>query len=66
MTAAEIVAGLFGSPCNYYPVDEEMVKNCDCEHFCASSEQTDAKCWQRYFDYKRKEEDKGLEMEQKI
>ena len=44
MTDAEIVAELFGSPCNYCPIDEEMHLNYDCENFCGSSEQTDAKC----------------------
>lgn len=55
MTPAEIVAEIFGSPCNYSPIDEEMRMNCDCEHFCYSAEQSDTKCWQRYFDLKRKE-----------
>lgn len=63
MTDAEIISEIFGPPCNYSPLDEEMGINCDCEDFCGSSEQTDAKCWQKYFDYKRKEEDKNLGME---
>lgn len=54
MTDAEIVAEIFGCPCNYSPIDEEMCLNCDCEHICGTPEQTDAKCWQRYFDLKRK------------
>lgn len=58
MTDAEIVAELFGSPCDYTPIDEEMGINCDCEHFCGSPEQTAATCWQRYFDLKRKEKEK--------
>jgi len=58
MTDAEIIAELFGSPCNYCPIDEEMHINYDCENFCGSDEQTDAKCWQMYFDLKRKEHKK--------
>ena len=54
MTDAEIIADLFGAPCNYCPVDEEMVATGECEDICGSDEQTDAKCWQRYFDLKRK------------
>ena len=54
MTDAEIIAELFGCPCNYTPIDEEMCANCDCEHLCGTPEQTDAKCWQRYFEYRRK------------
>ncbi len=55
MTDAEIIADMFGPPCNFCPADEEMVNNCDCEHICGSDEQTDAKCWQRYFDFRRKQ-----------
>lgn len=58
MTDAEIVAEIFGSPCNYSPIDEEMCINCICENFCGSDEQTDARCWQMYFDLKRKENGK--------
>ena len=58
MTDAEIIAELFGSPCNFSPIDEEMGLNYDCENFCGSDEQTDAKCWQMYFDLKRKENKK--------
>lgn len=56
MTDAEIIARLFGCPCNFSPVDEELNANYDCEHICGTPEQTDAKCWQRYFELKRKEE----------
>lgn len=55
MTDAEIVAEIFGPPCDYSPIDEEMGINCDCEHFCGDSAQTNAVCWQRYFELKRKE-----------
>ena len=58
MTDAEIIAELFGCPCNYTPIDEEMVATGECEDICGSDEQTDAKCWQRYFDLKRKEDEK--------
>lgn len=58
MTDAEIIADLFGSPCNYYPVDEEMASTGECEYICGSPEATDAKCWQRYFDLKKKENDR--------
>ena len=54
MTDAEIVAELFGSPCDYCPIDEEMFETGECEEICGGPEQTDAKCWQRYFDLKRK------------
>lgn len=56
MTDAEIIADMFGPPCNISPADEEVTLNCDCEHFCGSEEQTDAACWKRYLDFKRKEE----------
>ena len=56
MTDAEIVANLFGCPpCEFSPIDEEMDGE-ECERICGSDEQTDAKCWQRYFDLKRKED----------
>lgn len=55
MTDAEIVANIFGCPCNFSPIDEEMGATVECEDICGSDEQTDAKCWQRYFDLKRKE-----------
>lgn len=60
MTDAEIVAKLFGCPCDFSPMDEEMMATGECEAICGSDEQTDAKCWQRYFDLvrKRKEEEK--------
>ena len=58
MTDAEIIAELFGCPCNYTPIDEEMCASCDCEPLCGTPEQTDAKCWQMYFDIKRKEDEK--------
>ncbi len=55
MTDAEIIADLFGCPCNYSPIDEEMCLSGECDDICGTSEETDAKCWQRYFDHKRKE-----------
>lgn len=55
MTEAEIIADFFGSPCDFTPLDSEMTENCDCEHFCGTPEQTDSACWQRYFDFKKKE-----------
>lgn len=58
MTDAEIIAELFGCPCNFCPIDEEMSACGDCENFCGSEKRTDAECWQRYFDLKRKEEQK--------
>ena len=57
MTDAEIIADLFGSPCNYSPVDEIILTD-ECENICGSPGVTDAKCWQRYFDLKRKENDR--------
>lgn len=57
MTDAEIIAELFGSPCDYCPIDEEMFRSGECETICGSDECTDAKCWQRYFDMKRKEKE---------
>lgn len=53
MTDAEIIADLFGSPCDYSPIDEEMNNNEWCVE-CAK--RTDAECWQRYFDLKRSKE----------
>lgn len=57
MTDAEIIADMFGCPpCNFSPADEEMMTYDDytyCETHCGQPEQTDAACWQRYFDLKR-------------
>lgn len=58
MTDAEIVAEIFGCPCNYSPIDEEMCFKGDCKDICGTNGQTDAKCWQRYFELKRKENKK--------
>ena len=58
MTDAEIIAGIFGPPCNYSPLDEEMCENLYCDELCGGPYEDDAKCWQRYFDYKRKKEGK--------
>ena len=57
MTDAEIVADLFGFPCDYSPIDEEM---CEMDHeWCEEcAKRTKADCWQRYFDLKRRKEDK--------
>ena len=63
MTDAEIVADMFGPPCNFSPADEEVTLNCDCEHFCGSEEQTDAACWKRYFDFKRKQENENQNLQ---
>ena len=57
MTDAEIIANIFGSPCNFSPIDEEMFETGECADICGSDEQTDAKCWQRYFDLKRNKEE---------
>lgn len=51
---ASIIADLFEYPCNYSPIDEEMVLTGTCEELCGSDEETAAKCWQKYFDLKRK------------
>lgn len=51
---ASIIADLFEYPCNYSPIDEEMVLTGNCEDLCSSDEETAAKCWQRYFNLKRK------------
>lgn len=59
MTDAEIIADMFGPPCNFSPADEEMGLNCDCEHFCCSEERTDAACWGRYLDFKIKQENEN-------
>lgn len=58
MTDAEIIADIFGSPCNYSPIDDEMFADGHCEQICGTEERTDAKCWQRYFEIKRKEDEK--------
>ena len=57
MTDAQIIAEIFGCPCNYCPIDEEMFADGGCEYICGTPEQTDAACWQRYFDLKRKKEE---------
>ena len=53
MTNVEIITNIFGCPCNFSPIDEEMSATGECEDICGSDEQTDAACWQRYFDLKR-------------
>lgn len=58
MTDAQIVAEIFGCPCNYCPIDEEMFADGNCEYICGTPEQTDAACWQRYFDLRKKKEEK--------
>ena len=58
MTDAEIIANIFGCPFNFSPIDEEMFATGECKDICGSDEQTDAKCWQRFFDLKRKEDEK--------
>ena len=57
MTDAEIVAEMFGAPCDYNIDLNTLNEICDCENECGS-EQTPAICWQRYFDLKRRMEDK--------
>ena len=56
MTDAEIIADIFGSPCDYSPIDEEMMEmnHDECAEVCGK--RTDAECWQRYFDLKREED----------
>ena len=59
MTDAEIIADIFGSPCDYSLVDEfaaDPIENKKCGENCGKY--TDAECWQRYFDLKRRKEDK--------
>lgn len=46
------LAELFGSPCNYSPMDEIMLQNEECEKVC--SEQTDGECWYKFFVFKLK------------
>ena len=46
------IAKLFGSPCDYSPMDEIMLKNEECEKVCGK--QTDEECWYRFFVYKLK------------
>lgn len=55
MSIAKIVSDLFGSPCDYSPIDEEMCMNGQCEEICGSDEQTDVNCWKRYFELKLKQ-----------
>lgn len=52
---AEIVADLFGCPCDYTPIDEEMCMSGLCDEICGTSQQTDSKCWKRYFKLKLEE-----------
>ena len=55
MTDAEIIADLFGWPCDYSPIDEEMYEM-NHEWCVECSKRTKAECWQRYFDLKRRED----------
>ena len=58
MTDAEIVARMFGSPCDYNFTHLDVNKICNCENECGS-EKTPVKCWQKYFDWiKKNKEDK--------
>ena len=57
MTDAEIIADMFGAPCDYNLDLDMLNKICDCENECGS-EQTPAICWQRYFDTKRNSDKK--------
>lgn len=57
----EIIAELFGSPCDYSPMDEVMLENEQCEKVCGYDE--NANCWYRYFQYeiKRRKENGSIE-----
>lgn len=57
MTDAEIVAEMFGAPCDYDIDLNTLNEICDCENECGS-EQTPAIRWQRYFDRRRMEDGK--------
>jgi len=50
---AEIIAELFGPPCDFSPIDEELVTDDYCEHNCGIGKEIDAKCWLRYLDIRR-------------
>ena len=46
------LAELFGSPCDFSPIDDFMFENGDCEDCCGKL--SDAQCWCRYFALKLK------------
>lgn len=53
----EIIAELFGSPCDYSPMDEVMLKNEQCEKVCGYDK--NANCWYRYFQYESQRRNKN-------
>ena len=51
---SQINADLWGAPCNYSPLDEEicLCPNTRCDEICGTPEASDAECWKMYFNLK--------------
>lgn len=51
---SQITADLWGAPCNYSPLDEEicLCPNTPCDKICGTPEASDAGCWEMYFKLK--------------
>ena len=51
---SQITADLWGAPCNYSPLDEEicLCPNTHCDEICGTPEASDAECWKMYFNLK--------------
>ena len=47
------LAELFGSPCNFSPMDEFMLESGKCQNCCGDIPESE--CWKRYFEMKLKQ-----------
>ncbi len=47
------LAELYGSPCNFSPMDDYMLENGQCNNCCGDI--PDKECWKRYFELKLKQ-----------
>lgn len=59
---SQITADLWGAPCNYSPLDEEicLCPNTRCDEICGTPEASDARCWEMYFNLKIEELNKKV------
>lgn len=59
---SQITADLWGAPCNYSPLDEEicLCPNTHCDEICGTPEASDARCWEMYFNLKIEELNKKV------
>ena len=57
MTEAEIIAELFSWPCDYGDLATVIAEDDWCEKNCSTDSNCAAKCWQRYFELRKKQED---------